>query len=410
MIIKDFEPATERTPVITRFERMRFGIWFDFAGKDAAYRKYNTEGWMELFKKVSFKYAILSMKNNDGWCRWDSQYTDYSIASSKNNPNLAREFVEACRKHDIAPGFKYTLSWDDYHQKRMSEEEYYAFANNQLRELLTDFGRIDLLWMEAAHPPERMQQAYNTIKSLQPDCLVSAHGGNYNPAKLDNVADIYQPSDFVPEPEGHSPWRTYRSKRYYIPWEAFVIRRFKGDSPPPKVLAALCHEIIKRGACALILELTEGGFMAEEPKANLLRMSEFLRELQAAGQRRAARRETARKGEFVEASGPFVDAYATYRKEEGIIWRRNETQRKIATEYCARWAAEEALLEKLERLKLSDGRILGETMATEPAVRTLVRKEVMAADIVQTKWDEQDECAMTLRVYKNWIEALIAQQ
>lgn len=313
---------------------MCFGIWFGITNKDTAYKEYDTDGWMELFKKVGFKYAILSMKDNNGWCRWDSEYTDYDIAMSKNNPNLARQFIEACRKHGIAVGFKYTLSWDDYHQQRMSEEEYYEFANHQLRELLTKFGPIDILWIEAGRPPDRMQEACNTIKSIQPDCLVTAHGGNYNPANLDNAADIYQPSDFVSPPEGHSSWRKYRGKQYYIPWEAFVIWRFKGDSPPPKVLAALCHEIMKRGACALILELAEGGFMAEEPKRNLLRMSEFLRQLQDADRHRAARTDAMRKGKFVEASCPFVNAYSKYQKEKGIIWRRNETQRKIATEYC----------------------------------------------------------------------------
>ncbi|MFQ6042600.1 MAG: alpha-L-fucosidase [Candidatus Poribacteria bacterium] len=313
---------------------MCFGIWFGITNKDTAYKEYDTDGWMELFKKVGFKYAILSMKDNNGWCRWDSEYTDYDIAMSKNNPNLARQFIEACRKHGIAVGFKYTLSWDDYHQQRMSEEEYYEFANHQLRELLTKFGPIDILWIEAGRPPDRTREACNTIKSIQPDCLVTAHGGNYNPANLDNAADIYQPSDFVSPPEGHSSWRKYRGKQYYIPWEAFVIWRFKGDSPPPKVLAALCHEIMKRGACALILELAEGGFMAEEPKRNLLRMSEFLRQLQDADRHRAARTDAMRKGKFVEASCPFVNAYSKYQKEKGIIWRRNETQRKIATEYC----------------------------------------------------------------------------
>ncbi|HIE27523.1 TPA: hypothetical protein EYP66_09575 [Candidatus Poribacteria bacterium] len=77
-------------------------------------------------------------------------------------------------------------------------------------------------------------------------------------------------------------------------------------------------------------------------------------------------------------------------RNEGIIWRRNETQRRIATEYAARWATEEALLENLEKLELSDGRILGEVMAADPAVHTLVRKEVMAADIIKTEWNEQD--------------------
>ena len=238
-----FEPATERTEVIARYEKMRYGMYIHFTIKtftDESFLEtikgplpppkiYNptnldVDQWIATAKASGMRYAVLTSKHALGFALWDSEYTDYDVASSGNKTDVVAEFVKACRKYEIAPVLFYSLGSDAAHRRdrKMSGDIWYEHANNQIKELLTNYGPISAFWLDGLSrvPSARLQQAYDTIKSIQPDCLVVANQGYSDGTRLK-----YWPTDIVtgectcPPPEGHNPWMKYNGKTYYIPME-----------------------------------------------------------------------------------------------------------------------------------------------------------------------------------------------
>jgi len=105
----------------------------------------------------------------------------------------------------------------------MTDEEWYRHAHAQIGELLTQYGAISVLWFDGLGPVAagRLQEAYDVVKSHQPDCLVVVnHGHGSNGTRL-----RYWPTDVIagertlPPPEGRAPWLEHDGTTYYIPME-----------------------------------------------------------------------------------------------------------------------------------------------------------------------------------------------
>jgi alpha-L-fucosidase len=238
------EPATKRTQVIARYEAMCYGMFIHFTmntfldqpfwetlkgplPRSDTYHptELDVEQWISTAKKAGMRYAVLTAKHYLGFALWNSRYTDYSVATSGNKTDVVAEFVKACRKHEVVPGLYYSLGVDVAHrrERRMSEIEWYEHANNQITELLSNYGPIILFWFDGMGPvpAARLQQAYETVKSLQPDCLVTVnHGQGANGTRLRHwPTDVIAAERTLPPPEGHNPWMECDGKTYYIPME-----------------------------------------------------------------------------------------------------------------------------------------------------------------------------------------------
>lgn len=111
----------------------------------------DAEQWVKTAKDAGMKYIILITKHHEGFCLWDSKYTEYDVAKSGNSTNVIEEVAKACKKHDIGLGLYYSL-WDrnfngnDYpggnkHPHKYSEnpeldKSYNTYMINQLNELI----------------------------------------------------------------------------------------------------------------------------------------------------------------------------------------------------------------------------------------------------------------------------------
>ncbi len=239
-----FEPATTRTPVLSRYESFRFGMfihftintfldgpfWQSFRGPLASAKKYapsklDVDQWIRTASRAEMRYAVLLAKHHLGFALWDSDVSEYDVARSGNPTDVVAEFVEACHRHDVAPGLFYTLGVDAAHRRdgKMTEHQWYSHANKQLTELLTRYGPIAVIWFDAVQhvPPVRLQEAYDTVKSLQPDCLVAVnhgHGANGRRVRYWPM-DILGGERTLAPPDGHRPLIDYKGKTYYIPME-----------------------------------------------------------------------------------------------------------------------------------------------------------------------------------------------
>ena len=131
---------------------------------------YDPKEWARQAKAAGMRYAVFTTKHHEGFCMFDSQYTDYKCTNTPAGRDLTREFVDAFRAEGIHIGFYYSLiDWhhpdftidvnhprrDDPDAKEQNEgrdmHRYAEYMRNQIRELLTNYGKIDILWLDFSY-------------------------------------------------------------------------------------------------------------------------------------------------------------------------------------------------------------------------------------------------------------------
>lgn len=221
---------------------------------------YDAKEWARLAKAAGMKYAILTTKHHEGFCLFDSKYTEYNSMKACGR-DLVREFADAFRAEGIKVGFYYSLlDWhhedypvykDMYHPDRENLaykgkehhfERYLEYMHNQVRELMTEYGKIDLLWFDFSyegHSKEdwRGTQLIEMVRKLQPDIIMNgrleANGENYGSVMTDepNIfsGDFACPEMIIPPNGLQTPGGCE------IPWEAcFTLNNNWGYAPKDK--------------------------------------------------------------------------------------------------------------------------------------------------------------------------------
>jgi alpha-L-fucosidase len=154
--------------------------------------------WIKTAREAGFRYVILITKHHDGFCLWDSKYTDYDVGASPVKTDIVGAVAKACKKYGLELGLYYSL-WDRHEpsHKSADPQDYVDYMKNQLSELLTNYGTVAEIWFDGAWAKKsaewHVEEIYNHIKKLQPDCLVTI---NHTIGKRDNINAIGQPKDF----------------------------------------------------------------------------------------------------------------------------------------------------------------------------------------------------------------------
>lgn len=155
--------------------------------------------WIQTAKEAGFRHVILITKHHDGFCLWNSKYTDYDVASSPVKTDIVAEVAKACRKYGVKLGLYYSL-WDRKEPSHGDKDpaKYVAFMKNQLTELLTNYGDVCELWFDGgwakADADWNIPEVYAHIKKLQPNCQVTVNHTIHIPGQPRKVRE---PEDFV---------------------------------------------------------------------------------------------------------------------------------------------------------------------------------------------------------------------
>jgi len=139
--------------------------------------------WARLAKRAGQKYMVMTTKHHEGFCLFNSQFTDYCAPKQACGRDLVKEYVEAARAEGLRVGFYHSLmDWHHPDGARCAEDEaarkrFVEYIHGQIRELLTNYGKIDILWYDVAWPldakgweSERMNEM---VFQLQPDIIVN---------------------------------------------------------------------------------------------------------------------------------------------------------------------------------------------------------------------------------------------
>jgi alpha-L-fucosidase len=132
------------------------------------------------------KMILLTAKHHDGFCLWPSRWTGYSVSKSnwKNGKgDVVKEVANACQKYGLKLGI-YLSPWDRHEPSYGDSPRYNEFFRNQLRELLTGYGKISEVWFDGAcgEGPNGIKQVYDwssyyrVIRELQPDAVIAIMG------------------------------------------------------------------------------------------------------------------------------------------------------------------------------------------------------------------------------------------
>ena len=217
-------------------ERIRdedYQLYFDHFNPDL----YDPAEWAWQARQAGMRYVVLTSKHHDGFCLWDSDLTDYKVTNTPYGKDLIAPFVAAFRAEGLKVGFYHSLlDWhhpdyavDGLHpmrdeaafresNKERDFSRYVEYLHGQTRELLTRYGRIDIMWYDFSYPNMdwgwargrgkddwRSAELMALVRELQPGIIIN------------NRLDI--PGDFV-TPEQYQPAAPMTVDGQPVLWEA----------------------------------------------------------------------------------------------------------------------------------------------------------------------------------------------
>ena len=163
---------------------------------------YAPDDWMAIAKLAGVKYIVLTTKHHSGFCMWNTKTTDFSIMNTPYKKDIVKDFVKACRRHDIKIGFYFSPE-DFYFLHKQGhvirrKADYVNISNNkelleynkrQVKELLTQYGKIDMFFLDAFD--NQLIRQY--IHKLQPEVLVTR-------------GEMATPEQEIPDTPMPGPW------------------------------------------------------------------------------------------------------------------------------------------------------------------------------------------------------------
>ncbi len=202
---------------------------------------YKPEEWAKLAKKAGMKYAVMTAKHHDGFCLFDTKLTDYKITTNMPGRDFVKEYLEAFRAEGLKVGLYYSLiDWHhkdypnvgnhpmrdnkEWDKKKYNWDKYLEYMHAQIKELMTQYGKIDILWLDYSfddYENEKWKAAelVKMIREYQPDIilnnrLVFNHGASSIKREFTGYGDYETPEQALPESDlvdayGNSiPWET----------------------------------------------------------------------------------------------------------------------------------------------------------------------------------------------------------
>lgn len=188
--------------------------------------RYNPKVWAKAAKAAGMKYAVMTTKHHDGFCLFDSALTDYKATNTPAGCDLTREYVEAFREEGLKVGFYYSIiDWhhpdypaygDPHHPMRTDEtfkeqaseqnfSRYLTYMHGQVKELLSNYGEIDILWFDFSYNDMTGEKWEATklvqmIRELQPNIIIDNRlGGDLAAAEPELYAgDFASPEQILP--------------------------------------------------------------------------------------------------------------------------------------------------------------------------------------------------------------------
>lgn len=262
---------SEREMTVTEYEK-----YFDLF--DPA--DYQPREWARLAKAAGMKYAVLTAKHHDGFCLFDSALTDYKATNTKAGRDLVREFLEAFRAEGIKVGLYFSIiDWhhpdfpkygDRQHPMRNREEfkdeqidfdRYLTYMHGQVKELVTNYGKLDLLWFDFSYDDMcgekwKATELIRMVREYQPDVVIDnrLEGAGDNHGSIATANPLIYSGDFASPEQIIPPGGVQDELGEQIPWELCATMNnhwgfcnYDYDYKSPEMLVRKLVECVSKG-------------------------------------------------------------------------------------------------------------------------------------------------------------------
>ncbi|NCB93177.1 MAG: alpha-L-fucosidase [Clostridia bacterium] len=209
---------------------------------------YNPREWARLAKEAGMKYAVLTAKHHDGFCLFDTKYTDFKSTNAPCKRDLVREYVEAFRAEGIKVGLYFSIiDWrhedfphlgDKNHPMRNNEaygnenrdfDRYLEFMHGQVRELLTNYGKLDLMWFDFSYEGMKCEkwkaaELIQMVREIQPHIIIDnrLEGSAEDAGSIRTLDPTPYSGDFASPEQMIPPACICDAAGTPIPWEACI--------------------------------------------------------------------------------------------------------------------------------------------------------------------------------------------
>ncbi len=223
---------------------------------------YDPKAWAKAAKEAGMKYVVLTAKHHDGFCLFDSKYTEFKLANTAIKRDLIAEYVEALREEGLKVGLYFSLidwhhpdypKYNDWHHPMSVVEaykdevidfdNYLNYMHNQVEELVTNYGKLDILWFDFSYGEMtgekwRAEELMAMVRQYQPDVVIDnrletsgeAFGSIVSENPSNYSGDFFSPEQLLP-PEGIK-----NNAGQPIPWELCITMNNNwGYNPMDKV-------------------------------------------------------------------------------------------------------------------------------------------------------------------------------
>jgi alpha-L-fucosidase len=237
---------------------------------------FDPKKWAKAAKEAGMKYFVITAKHHEGFALWDTKMTEYKATNTKFGKDLINEVINAFREEGLKIGLYYSLiDWfhseftlDGLHpqrddlkfresEKNRDQKIYIKYMHNQIRELLTNYGKIDTLWMDYSYSHMEWdwskgkgkkdwdsQNLVNLVRELQPEIIIND--------RLEVGGDIKTPEQLMPR-----KWVEVNGKK--VLWEScqtmngsWGYHRDNLDWKPSELLIKMLVDSVSKGGNMLL--------------------------------------------------------------------------------------------------------------------------------------------------------------
>ena len=263
--------------------------------------------WAKQAKAAGMKYVVLTTKHHEGFCLFDSQYTDYKVTNTPYGRDIVKEYADAFRAEGLKVGFYYSLiDWhhpeftidchhprrDDKNAQELSEKrdmkKYAEYMRNQVTELLTNYGKIDILWFDFSYPdgaPDdkewmrgkgskdwEAEELIKTARELQPNIIINNRTGLKQ--------DLWTPEQRQP-----LEWIRHEETGELVTWEAChtlcgswgYFRGESGIKTPEMLISLLINNVCIGGNLIMNVGPTARGYFDKNAVEALETYAEWMK-------------------------------------------------------------------------------------------------------------------------------------
>ncbi len=178
--------------------------------------KFNAAEWAGIAKSAGTRYVVLTAKHCDGFCLWPTATIDHHIGNTPFKRDVCGELAEAVRGAGLRMGWYYSpMDWYDPDCRTAKNADYVKRMQGQIRELVTRYGRIDVLWFDwdGGTIPWDQDETYRLVRTAQPRIVINnrlecSEGGNSADKFTGPNADYLTPEQVIGAYDDERPWET----------------------------------------------------------------------------------------------------------------------------------------------------------------------------------------------------------